>query len=574
MKENKSIKILVCYIKKDRLFKSDILVPIHCGRTVAMEESKYGKISPKDYKWLLKNMIGDDTGDNISHLNRDISEWSAIYWAWKNYDKLGNPDYIGLMHYRRLFDFSGIVKTANKKNILDKLGLNKKYLNKILSKYDFVYREGLKITDKSHHTFEIYQPTVQLSNTYHPILYKEYEKFKQEQIFYCNNIFIMKKEDFFNMCEEVFPLMFDIINKPKEEKMAQFTEWINKNWSKQKFDKAINKYIDGYYPRYTGFLMEYISCFYFMYLKEKYKEKALSGPIFFTEETNNNNTKLSLLEKIFSVRNEYSNNKKYKVVTIAGIKIKKRLKTKLEKAYSIHYVPDLTLKEKKFLQNIQNQNNELMKGVIFNNLIQQKDWIKNKEFIPTKGAATYSFLYILLIILDKAMPNNILEFGLGQTTKLTTQYAKFKNSNCMLQTIDHDEQWINAMSNELPSADNISIIKRDLMTFMLNGIQSDKYKDLQEITTDRKYDFVIIDGPYGFDRTYPRTNILDLIPQNLAEEFIIILDDAERQGEKNTAQLIFDKLDANNIKYSKFYQQATKTQLIITSPKYNFIGFY
>lgn len=101
-----NIKILVCYHKKDRLFKNDVLVPIHCGRAVAKEKHKDGKISEKDYNWLINNMIGDDTGDNISHLNREVNETSAIYWAWKNYDKLGNPDYIGLCHYRRLFNFS------------------------------------------------------------------------------------------------------------------------------------------------------------------------------------------------------------------------------------------------------------------------------------------------------------------------------------------------------------------------------------------------------------------------------------------------------------------------------------
>ena len=90
----------------------------------------------------------------------------------------------------------------------------------------------------------------------------------------------------------------------------------------------------------------------------------------------------------------------------------------------------------------------------------------------------------------------------------------------------------------------------------------------------KKYDLIIIDGPYGFNRTYPRTNILELIPQNLSQDFIIILDDAERQGEKNTAQLIFEKLEANNIKYFKFYQHATKSQLIITSEKYKFVSFY
>ena len=95
------IKILVGYHKPSKLYKSDIFVPIHLGRAVASQVSKDGQLNSKDYQWLLENMIGDDTGDNISQLNRQFSELTGIYWAWKNYDKIGNPEYIGFMHYRR-----------------------------------------------------------------------------------------------------------------------------------------------------------------------------------------------------------------------------------------------------------------------------------------------------------------------------------------------------------------------------------------------------------------------------------------------------------------------------------------
>ncbi|HBK6302481.1 TPA: DUF4422 domain-containing protein, partial [Campylobacter jejuni] len=103
--QNPSIKILVGYHKPAELLKDDILTPIHLGRALATEASKDGNISKDDYKWMCENMIGDDTGDNISYLNRCLNELTGIYWAWKNYDKLGNPDYIGFMHYRRHFIF-------------------------------------------------------------------------------------------------------------------------------------------------------------------------------------------------------------------------------------------------------------------------------------------------------------------------------------------------------------------------------------------------------------------------------------------------------------------------------------
>ena len=70
-------KILVVYHKKTPLYKSDVLVPIHAGRVIAKEKSKDGIISNKDLDWMISNMIGDDTGDNISKENRFLNEIST-----------------------------------------------------------------------------------------------------------------------------------------------------------------------------------------------------------------------------------------------------------------------------------------------------------------------------------------------------------------------------------------------------------------------------------------------------------------------------------------------------------------
>ena len=86
------VKILVSYHDKHHLFKSDILTPIQTGCALAAER--------------FEEMIQDDDGKNISAENPRYAELSAQYWAWKNYQKLGNPDYIGFMHYRRHFIFN------------------------------------------------------------------------------------------------------------------------------------------------------------------------------------------------------------------------------------------------------------------------------------------------------------------------------------------------------------------------------------------------------------------------------------------------------------------------------------
>ena len=327
------VKILVCYHKKDKLFKNDILVPIHCGRALACEASKDGKMSEKDYQWMLDNMIGDDTGDNISELNREVNEMTAIYWAWKNYDKLGNPDYIGLCHYRRLFDFSQKFNTRGL-TLTAQLGLTSYKLNKILKKYDFICTTG-HAADK-HNVFE--RHFVNLSESYHPLLYKYSQKYKKEQWFYTYNMFIMKKDDFFNYCEEIFPLMFDYLARDKDEINQKHLEWVKVNlpdfYEKVKEKSEKN---NSWPPRFTSYMMEYISGFYFMYLLDKYKEKVYISPLLFNEDIKiwKKERQKKVMNTMLSIRNEYRNGKKYKIISVLGLKLKMKCRNKQKPSYTI-----------------------------------------------------------------------------------------------------------------------------------------------------------------------------------------------------------------------------------------------
>lgn len=92
----------VCH-KPYRQSRTDCLVPIHAGRAVANARSKDGLLSDNALDWLQFRTLGDDTGANISAMNRNLNEFTALYWAWKNQSELGDPQYFGLVHYRRHF---------------------------------------------------------------------------------------------------------------------------------------------------------------------------------------------------------------------------------------------------------------------------------------------------------------------------------------------------------------------------------------------------------------------------------------------------------------------------------------
>ena len=82
------IKIYVACHKPCDVLQDEVYTPIHVGRTLSK------------YKEEMAEMVGDNTGDNISEKNPLYSEMTAQYWAWKN---VHDCEFIGFCHYRRTF---------------------------------------------------------------------------------------------------------------------------------------------------------------------------------------------------------------------------------------------------------------------------------------------------------------------------------------------------------------------------------------------------------------------------------------------------------------------------------------
>lgn len=210
----KKVKLLICYHKKAALFKDDILTPIHVGRANAKKNMDHNS---ENYKWLMNNMIGDDTGDNISELNGSYNEMTALYWAWKNYDALGNPDYIGLMHYRRHFVLNegvGIVHNIqqfDEETYYDLINYSSDKLLELLDGCDFITHIG-RVNNVYNHFIENQRKTdIDLANQIVLEKYPEYQSVMEEyyagdESNFCNmNIF--SRELFFEYCEWIFDIL-------------------------------------------------------------------------------------------------------------------------------------------------------------------------------------------------------------------------------------------------------------------------------------------------------------------------------------------------------------------------------
>lgn len=217
---DKVLKLLVCYHKKDILFKDNIMTPIHLGRSLALKKADY--TNNPQIQWLLDNMIGDDTGENISDKNGSYNELTSLYWAWKNYEALGNPDYIGLMHYRRHFYY----KPSNQNVVeydgvdcdyLKEIGYDEEILLKLLNEYDFIAHISKVDCIKKHyadnHKLEDLNKAIE-------ILIHKYPAYKHIATRYINqgegcfcNMFIFPKKMFFDYCQWLFSILTEFENQ-------------------------------------------------------------------------------------------------------------------------------------------------------------------------------------------------------------------------------------------------------------------------------------------------------------------------------------------------------------------------
>ena len=219
-----TLKLIISYHKPAYLLKDDVFFPVHGGRDIALQRNKDGKLNPDDYQWLVDHLTGDNTGENISRYNREFGELGALYWAWKHYDEIGNPDFVGLMHYRRHFIFHEdkhpiCFLPFPDKNYLKTLHYDSKNIQDLLNKYDVfapivhhtncwnaqsVYQQYL---EGPQHDISDLETAVKILKKKYPKLAKTADAYIHGNQAYLFNMFIMKRELFMDFA----PFLFDIL---------------------------------------------------------------------------------------------------------------------------------------------------------------------------------------------------------------------------------------------------------------------------------------------------------------------------------------------------------------------------
>lgn len=188
-----------------------LLVPIQVG--AALTDKRF------------PGFLYDNTGDNISHLNRSYCELTAQYWAWKNADL----DYYGFFHYRRYL-YPGVrvsnpyrVEYCATSSVLQKLHYDR--FESLIALYDIILPigEDMHMSVYDHYSLgkHQHQEDLELVWTIVAERYPEYANAMSEYfsgtICYFGNIFIMKRPLFFEYCEWLFSILAEFDRRSHTE---------------------------------------------------------------------------------------------------------------------------------------------------------------------------------------------------------------------------------------------------------------------------------------------------------------------------------------------------------------------
>lgn len=193
-----------------------------------------------EHIWAGKNganfttpLTGDDTSENISDKNKYYSELTGIYWFWKNHE----ADVVGTCHYRRFYTAQPIPLIHQLKRLLyypaglhrkrtgliyctnslfwEKRILQAEEIEELLSHYDAVLPQArtLKYTVEKHfsryHQLSDLMLLQDIIAEKHPEYADSFLNMLHQKKLYANNMFILKRNNFEQLAEWLFDILFE-----------------------------------------------------------------------------------------------------------------------------------------------------------------------------------------------------------------------------------------------------------------------------------------------------------------------------------------------------------------------------
>lgn len=209
---------------------------------------------------------------------------------------------------------------------------------------------------------------------------------------------------------------------------------------------------------------------------------------------------------------------------------------------------------------------------IFNNTIVGSSWLRDVPLSPGRWAVGYPYLYVLYRALDETNPDSILDLGLGQSTKMIASYVA-ANPSAHHTVVEHDLNWIDFFKQRNSLSKGTELVHLPLIeTAFLDDDAVSAYGGFETRLAGMKFGLISIDGPFGYKaKRYSRADIVKLLPDCLADSFVIMTDDFDRPGERATVDVIKRVLNENSIPFRSGVYSGKKQLSILTSEDLGFL---
>jgi hypothetical protein len=204
-------------------------------------------------------------------------------------------------------------------------------------------------------------------------------------------------------------------------------------------------------------------------------------------------------------------------------------------------------------------NSELLYLQIFDRAVERSG-LKIPPLFPVGSAANAGLLYVLFRLACDFPDRQWLELGAGQSTLLLDALAKAGRVAGAL-TLEHDGDWADRLQGQVAHAVQHAPL-RDISAF---GVVAPAY----DARLDQRFDIVVVDGPIGTPE-HSRWGALDMLRDRLAEDFVVVFDDAERPGERATIEKFLEFRPATG----HAFVHAMKSQCLVFTEKYRTVASY
>jgi predicted O-methyltransferase YrrM len=183
---------------------------------------------------------------------------------------------------------------------------------------------------------------------------------------------------------------------------------------------------------------------------------------------------------------------------------------------------------------------------------------------PLGGAANYGLLYLIMRIVSEDGGRSVLDIGAGQSSLLLD--ALRRKFPIDVTTLETDPDWAARVRGKVSHP----VLQSPLEPGRVLGRMSECYADLSGLAD--LYDLIVVDAPMGTERN-SRWATLDVVTRFHAPDCIVIFDDAERRGERDTIEAFMNS-EAGAKFDGLYFARALKQQFVAFTPGFAHVRHY